>query len=29
MAEGVAVNRDGNIYGAEWLMDVKKYARKQ
>ena len=29
IAEGVAADAEGNVYGAEWLMDVKKYARKE
>jgi len=28
MAEGVTVDSDGNVYGAEYLQDVKKYLRK-
>jgi hypothetical protein len=27
-AEGVAADTRGNIYGAEYTMDVKKYVRK-
>ena len=28
MAEGVAVDAQGNVYGAEFLMDLKKYTKK-
>ena len=28
MAEGVTVDADGNVYGAEWLGKVRKYVRK-
>ena len=28
MAEGVTVDADGNVYGAEWLGTVRKYVRK-
>ena len=28
MAEGVAVDAQGNVYGAEFLMDLKKYVKK-
>ena len=27
-AEGVAVDRDGNLYGADFLMNVRKFIRK-
>ena len=28
MAEGVALDAQGNVYGAEFLMDLKKYVKK-
>lgn len=28
LAEGVAVDRDGNVYGADFLMTVRKFAKK-
>jgi hypothetical protein len=28
LAEGVTVDRDGNMYGADFLMDVRKFVKK-
>ena len=28
MAEGVTTDFDGNIYGADYLMDVRKFVKK-
>jgi len=28
MAEGVTVDADGNVYGADFLMNVRKFVKK-
>jgi len=28
LAEGVTVDADGNVYGADFLMNVRKFVRK-